>query len=392
MPRMADLVVPQLGESITEAVDREVAQAGRRRRRRRRAGRGARDRQDHGRSCRRRSPARSPSSASPVGATVKVGDVIGAVEAGKAGKAGREARGGRRSPRAAAAAARSRAPPPAAPPRPADAGVAAADGRRAASHAARRAATSGNGESLDKDAAAQAHAVAARAPRARPARCRRAAPAAPRRRRAARRSTTGSRTVDPRDEVVPMSPLRKRVAERLVQAQHESASLTTFNEVDMTRDHGAAREVQGQLREGARREARLHVVLREGVRRGAQAVPRRQRRGRRRQHRLQEALRLRHRGRRRRRASSCRCCATATQLSFAGDREGHRRARRAGAQTASSRLDDLQGGTFSITNGGIYGSMMSTPLLNYPQTGILGMHNIVKRADRRSATRSRSAR
>jgi 2-oxoglutarate dehydrogenase E2 component (dihydrolipoamide succinyltransferase) len=43
-------------------------------------------------------------------------------------------------------------------------------------------------------------------------------------------------------------------------------------------------------------------------------------------------------------------------------------------------LADLSGGTFSITNGGIYGSMMSTPLLNYPQTGILGMHNIVKRA------------
>ena len=40
--------------------------------------------------------------------------------------------------------------------------------------------------------------------------------------------------VDPRDEIVPMSSLRKRVAERLVQAQHESASLTTFNEVDMT--------------------------------------------------------------------------------------------------------------------------------------------------------------
>jgi len=43
-------------------------------------------------------------------------------------------------------------------------------------------------------------------------------------------------------------------------------------------------------------------------------------------------------------------------------------------------LQELEGGTFSITNGGIYGSMMSTPLLNYPQTGILGMHNIVKRA------------
>jgi 2-oxoglutarate dehydrogenase E2 component (dihydrolipoamide succinyltransferase) len=43
-------------------------------------------------------------------------------------------------------------------------------------------------------------------------------------------------------------------------------------------------------------------------------------------------------------------------------------------------LEDLAGGTFTITNGGIYGSMLSTPLLNFPQTGILGMHNIVKRA------------
>jgi 2-oxoglutarate dehydrogenase E2 component (dihydrolipoamide succinyltransferase) len=50
------------------------------------------------------------------------------------------------------------------------------------------------------------------------------------------------------------------------------------------------------------------------------------------------------------------------------------------ARTGKLALPDLAGGTFSISNGGIYGSMMSTPLLNYPQTGILGMHNIVKRA------------
>ena len=43
-------------------------------------------------------------------------------------------------------------------------------------------------------------------------------------------------------------------------------------------------------------------------------------------------------------------------------------------------LDDLQGGTFTISNGGIYGSMLSTPILNPPQVGILGMHNIVERA------------
>jgi len=43
-------------------------------------------------------------------------------------------------------------------------------------------------------------------------------------------------------------------------------------------------------------------------------------------------------------------------------------------------IDDLQGGTFTISNGGIYGSMLSTPILNPPQTGVLGMHNIVERA------------
>jgi len=44
------------------------------------------------------------------------------------------------------------------------------------------------------------------------------------------------------------------------------------------------------------------------------------------------------------------------------------------------QLDEIQGGTFTITNGGIFGSMLSTPILNSPQVGILGMHNIQKRA------------
>ena len=43
------------------------------------------------------------------------------------------------------------------------------------------------------------------------------------------------------------------------------------------------------------------------------------------------------------------------------------------------KVDELMGGTFSVTNGGIYGSMMSTPILNPPQSGILGMHNIIER-------------
>ena len=49
------------------------------------------------------------------------------------------------------------------------------------------------------------------------------------------------------------------------------------------------------------------------------------------------------------------------------------------AREGKITIDDLQGGTFTITNGGIYGSMLSTPILNPPQSAVLGMHNIVQR-------------
>ena len=50
------------------------------------------------------------------------------------------------------------------------------------------------------------------------------------------------------------------------------------------------------------------------------------------------------------------------------------------AKDGKITIEDLQGGTFTITNGGIYGSMLSTPILNPPQSAVLGMHNIVDRA------------
>ncbi len=50
------------------------------------------------------------------------------------------------------------------------------------------------------------------------------------------------------------------------------------------------------------------------------------------------------------------------------------------AHTGKLNIQDLQGGTFTISNGGVYGSMLSTPILNLPQSGVLGMHNIVERA------------
>lgn len=67
------------------------------------------------------------------------------------------------------------------------------------------------------------------------------------------------------------------------------------------------------------------------------------------------------------------------ELSFA-DVEGKLADYAKKAREGTISLDDLKGGTFTITNGGVFGSMLSTPILNPPQSAILGMHNIVKRA------------
>jgi 2-oxoglutarate dehydrogenase E2 component (dihydrolipoamide succinyltransferase) len=181
-----------------------------------------------------------------------------------------------------------------------------------------------------------------------------------------------------REEVVPMTPLRKKIAERLVLAQHSAAILTTFNEVDMTAvmalrarhqdafvaKHGAklgfmsffVKAVVAMLKDMPQLNAEIrgdNIVLKKyydigiavGSGRGL-VVP---------------VLR------------------GADNLGFADVEKGIT-ALAVKAKENKLTLDDLAGGTFTITNGGIYGSMMSTPLLNYPQVGILGMHNIVKRA------------
>ncbi len=184
--------------------------------------------------------------------------------------------------------------------------------------------------------------------------------------------------VDPRDEVVVMSPLRARVAERLVQAQLEAASLTTFNEVDMT----AVTELRARYKDSFEKTHGIklgfmsffvracvaacklfpgvnaevignHIVYKKHYDFGiAVQTPKGL---------VVPVLRD---------VDGC---------SFADIERGIAQLAEH-ARTGKLRLADLQGGTFSISNGGIYGSMMSTPLLNYPQTGILGMHNIVKRA------------
>ena len=86
---------------------------------------------------------------------------------------------------------------------------------------------------------------------------------------------------------------------------------------------------------------------------------------------------LRHRRRRRRRQGPGRAGDPRRRRALLRrDREADRRLRQQRAKDNKLTLDELQGGTFTITNGGIYGSMLSTPILNPPQTGILGMHNI----------------
>ena len=66
------------------------------------------------------------------------------------------------------------------------------------------------------------------------------------------------------------------------------------------------------------------------------------------------------------------------QTSIRRDRKEHRRFRPR-ARDGQLKIDETQGGTFTITNGGIYGSLMSTPILNAPQSAILGMHKIQER-------------
>jgi 2-oxoglutarate dehydrogenase E2 component (dihydrolipoamide succinyltransferase) len=296
-----------------------------------------------------------------VGATVKVGDVIGAVEAGKQGKS--------------AAPAAKTAPPPAAvvaaksPAGPVSQAVAEAVEARAPTVQVAPP-PKGNGEPsrdlLMKLTPSQRAIARETGTIQQPAKI--DGPSADER----------LAHVDPRDEVVAMSPLRKRVAERLVQAQHESASLTTFNEVDMTaiielrtrykdsfeKAHGVKLGFMSFFVKACVAAAKLFPGVNAEVI-GANIV-----------YKKHYDFGIAVQTPKGLVVPVLRDC---DARSFADIEKGigdlAERAR--GGKLA---LADLQGGTFSITNGGIYGSMMSTPLLNYPQTGILGMHNIVKRA------------
>ena len=185
------------------------------------------------------------------------------------------------------------------------------------------------------------------------------------------------RPIGPREERVRISRLRQRIAERLKEAQNTAAMLTTFNEADMT----AVMEVRAQYREIFEKKHGVRVgfmsffikacivALREvpavnaeidgtdfiyknhydiGVAVGTEyglVVP---------------VLRD---------ADAMSFADIENTISHLGRR----------ARDGKLAIDELQGGTFTITNGGVYGSLLSTPILNPPQSGILGMHKIQKR-------------
>jgi len=180
-----------------------------------------------------------------------------------------------------------------------------------------------------------------------------------------------------REERVPMSRLRQRIAERLKYAQNTAAMLTTFNEVDLQ----AVMDLRSKF--GAEFQEKHGVKL--GfmsffVRAVCQAVSR------------YPALNAYIEGDdivyhnyvdvgiavSSEKGLVVPVLRDAQSLALAGIEQGigglADKARNGGLTP-----DDLKGGTFSITNGGIFGSMLSTPILNPPQSGILGMHNIQKR-------------
>jgi 2-oxoglutarate dehydrogenase E2 component (dihydrolipoamide succinyltransferase) len=180
-----------------------------------------------------------------------------------------------------------------------------------------------------------------------------------------------------REERVKMTRLRQTIARRLKEAQNTAAMLTTYNEVDMTGIMELRNDLQGPLREEARRQARLHVLLHQGLLPRAEGGARGQRRDRRHRRRLQE---LRPHGHRRRHALGPRRAGGARRRPdvLRRDREA---INELGLRARDGKLSmaEMQGGTFTISNGGVYGSLMSSPILNPPQSGILGMHKIQER-------------
>jgi 2-oxoglutarate dehydrogenase E2 component (dihydrolipoamide succinyltransferase) len=181
----------------------------------------------------------------------------------------------------------------------------------------------------------------------------------------------------PREERVPMSRMRKRIAERLKEAQNTAAMLTTYNEVDMT----SIMDTRARYRDMFEKKHGIRLGFMSFFAKAAclalKEVP---------------AVNAQIDGDEMVYYNYCNIGVAvsspnglvvpvvkdAQNLSFADTEKsiiGYALKARAGKLA----LDDMMGGTFTITNGGVFGSLLSSPILNTPQSGILGMHKIQKR-------------
>lgn len=193
------------------------------------------------------------------------------------------------------------------------------------------------------------------------------------------RAEAGERSGRPgrEQETVPMTPIRKRIAKRLVEAQRTSATTTTFNEIDMT----AVQELRHGY--GERFEEKHDVslgLMSFFVKAVVDAVHRYPKFN----ARMREDSIVYHHycdvgiAVATERGLVVPVIRNAESLGFAEiERRIANLARR--ARSGDLEVDDLTGGTFTITNGGVFGSLLSTPLLNPPQSAALGMHAIQER-------------
>ena len=181
-----------------------------------------------------------------------------------------------------------------------------------------------------------------------------------------------------REEIVPMSKIRRTIATRLKEAQNTAAILTTFNEVDMS-------EIM-KVREAKKKDFMERYDVKLGfmsffVKASVTA--------------LQEYSAVNAEIRDNNivyknhfdigiavgteKGLVVPVLKNADEMTF-GEIEKQIVELSSKAKKGTLTMDDLSGGTFTISNGGVYGSMLSTPIINRPQSGILGMHNILKRA------------
>jgi 2-oxoglutarate dehydrogenase E2 component (dihydrolipoamide succinyltransferase) len=199
------------------------------------------------------------------------------------------------------------------------------------------------------------------------------APATPTSPASAARVAAGDRS----EERVRMSKRRQTIARRLVEAQHNAAMLTTFNEADMTavmslrerrkeafqKQHGVGLGIASFFVKAAVAALKAFPQLNAEIQ-GDEIVLK---------HYYDIGMAVGAEG-----GLVVPVIRDADRLAFAGIELAIRDfAKRANEGTLT--LEDLKGGTFTITNGGVFGSLMSTPILNPPQVGILGLHKIADR-------------